>query len=147
MINTTVLRTAAAGRHGRDAKLSIAPIYLEVAHHVAGRLRLKLARARRDTPTLEKVRRELAGIDGATSVTANPYTGSVIVEYDPKTLPPSRVLDALARHGYIVASRAANVSGNASCAASIDRAGRLIRRYLLAALAERVAFALIGMLV
>ena len=146
MTNTAILRTAAAVRVARNDNRSRAPTYLEIAHHAAGRLRLKLAQAKQDTLSLEEVRRGLAGIDGATSVTANPHTGSIIVKYDPQTLPPSRVLDRLARHGYMAASPVADASG-AFGAAWTDRAAQLIGRYVLDVLAERAAFALIGMLV
>jgi hypothetical protein len=54
-----------------------------VAHHVPGRLRLKVPGAKGNPEFLEKVKDALAPISGITEIEVNPVTGSVLVQYDP----------------------------------------------------------------
>jgi hypothetical protein len=143
MINTAFPKAAVGRNNGR----AIAARDLTLAHHVAGRLRLKLGEPRRTTAALEAVRRDLAGIEGATTVTANPYTGSIVIEYDPKVLAPGRVLKVLARRGYRIANPAATTAGRPSAAPWTDGAARAVGRCLVDLAAERVALALLGIFV
>jgi len=71
-----------------------------LAHHIPGRLRLRSAVLKGNAFAIEEARRHLAQIDGVTSVKANPSTGSVLLEYDPNVISPSKVSDVLATHGY-----------------------------------------------
>jgi hypothetical protein len=55
----------------------------EIAHHVRGRLRMKIPAAKGDECLLEQVKEALGAIPGVNEVSANPATGSVILHYDP----------------------------------------------------------------
>lgn len=53
-----------------------------VAHHVRGRIRVRLPKAKRDHATLERVKRAISPMHGVKNVDVNPSTGSVVVHYD-----------------------------------------------------------------
>jgi len=76
----------------------------DIAHHVPGRLRLRSAALKGKVRASEQMRRHLAQIDGVTSASANPATGSVLLEYDLNVIWPSNVSDVLAMHGCAVGS-------------------------------------------
>jgi len=64
-------------------------------HHVPGRLRLRAEGLKRDPAKLEAFRSEFAAVLGVRSATANRYTGSIIVNYDPLVLAPDTLSAAL----------------------------------------------------
>ncbi|PWC44239.1 hypothetical protein [Azospirillum sp. TSO22-1] len=74
---------------------------LRIAHHIPGRVRLKLAAepgpelaaAAGDAAALD---RALRGVAGVRSVALNPLARSCTVEYDPTLIPPSAWTDLLA---------------------------------------------------
>jgi len=53
-----------------------------VAHHVKGRIRVRMPKNKRDHASLEKVKRSISPMHGVKSVDVNSSTGSVIVHYD-----------------------------------------------------------------
>lgn len=53
-----------------------------VAHHVKGRIRVRLPKAKRDISLLESVQRAITPMEGVDSVEINPATGSVVIHYD-----------------------------------------------------------------
>jgi hypothetical protein len=53
-----------------------------VAHHVRGRIRVKLPRAKGDHRFLQQVQQFLSPMEGVQRVDINPITGSVVVHYD-----------------------------------------------------------------
>lgn len=58
------------------------PHHAHVAHHVKGRIRVRLPKGKRDHATLEKIKRSIAPMHGVKSVDVNSSTGSVVVQYD-----------------------------------------------------------------
>jgi len=59
--------------------------HAHVAHHVKGRIRVRMPKNKRDHATLEKVKRSISPMHGVQSVDVNASTGSVIVHYDAGT--------------------------------------------------------------
>jgi hypothetical protein len=59
------------------------PPKVHIAHHVKGRLRLKVPDGKNRRDLLEQVRTGLAQIPGADQVETNPLTGSVVLQYEP----------------------------------------------------------------
>jgi len=95
----TVFAPIVAGAGDRPAALQV-----DLAHHLPGRLRFRSADLKGNARASEEARRGLAQIAGVTSVTVNPSTGSILLEYDPKVIPPSKITDVLASHGYAASS-------------------------------------------
>lgn len=68
-----------------------------VVHHVRGRMRLRLPRAKGDAAALNEIREFVCSIPGVSKVEVNPVTGSVLVQYDHTTQPEFQ--DELQRRG------------------------------------------------
>ena len=73
---------------------------IEYVHSVPGRLRLKLSSIENRPDAAEALRSAAASIDGVTSVSANPTTGSLIVHYQPERLSSLMLLAELERRGH-----------------------------------------------
>jgi hypothetical protein len=144
MIKNTDLKGAAvsapivAGAGDRPTALEF-----DLAHHLSGRLRLRSAVLKGNALASEEARRHLAQIVGVTSVRGNPSTGSVLLEYDPNVISPSSVSDVLATHGYALGATVAETGAAAGWA---DKLASAARTWVINALAERLALAMISAL-
>jgi Zn-dependent membrane protease YugP len=89
----------------------------------------------------EEARRHLAQIEGVTSVTVNPWAGSLLLRYDPVALPSEKVTKLLAAHGYSAAAAA-------GCAGPrwANQLASAVTNWVIEALTERLVLALIGAL-
>lgn len=54
-----------------------------LAHHVPGRLRIKIAAARGNPALLETLGKVFEGVEGIDSITVKPDSGSIVLHYDP----------------------------------------------------------------
>lgn len=68
-----------------------------ITSFVDGRVRLRHS-ALKDKDTVELISSLVAGVEGITSVQANPFTGSLLICYDPETLTRDQLLE-LAEQG------------------------------------------------
>src|SRR5260370_13349599 len=57
--------------------------HAEIAHHVCGRIRMKIPAAKGDEVLLEQIKRALSPIPGVHCIEVNPSTGSVMMHYGP----------------------------------------------------------------
>lgn len=65
--------------------------HVNIAHHVRGRIRLRIAPALIRSPAQldrERIEQALRNIEGIDAVRLNPAAGSVVVEYAPDRIPP-----------------------------------------------------------
>ena len=115
----------------------------DLAHHLPGRLRLRSAVLKGNLRASEEVRRNLAQIGGVSPASVNPITGSVLLEYDPEVIPPSKVVDVLATHGYIVGAGEQETEAGTGWT---DKVAIAAKDWVINALAERLALAVIGAL-
>jgi hypothetical protein len=141
MINASTLEKAVvlAAPISRGEPRSPAPVRLEVAHHIPGRLRLKADALKRDKRAMVKARQELKVITGVKAITPNVYAGSLVVEYDPKLVDNGIFAEKLSRRGYSLMSSAAESIvpiGSRNVADAVGRA-------LLDALLDRIAITLV----
>jgi copper chaperone CopZ len=118
-------------------------LHVDLAHHLSGRLRLRSALLKGNARASEETQRHLAEIRGVTSARANPTTGSVVLEYDPDVISPSKVSDVLAAHGYILQATGAEAEAGDRWA---DKLASAIQDWAINALAERLALAMISAL-
>jgi Heavy metal associated domain 2 len=58
------------------------PHTARVAHHVRGRIRLKMSNARGDFRALQEIKEAIAPLNGVRKVDVNTATGSIVVHYD-----------------------------------------------------------------
>lgn len=85
----------------------VTPIACAVAHHVPGRLRLKLLPSAGEAALPEACRR-LMRIPVAVSATPNPVTGSIVFRYDPRGMAPAMLCDSVRGCGLSPQSRPEN---------------------------------------
>jgi hypothetical protein len=55
-----------------------------VAHHIPGRMRVKIAEGKNNPELLAKISQSLASLKGVQAVTPNPQTGSILLQYAPE---------------------------------------------------------------
>jgi hypothetical protein len=127
-----------AGREDRAAAFAV-----NLVHHLPGRLRLRSAALKGNARAGEDIKGRLAAIAGLRSVTANPETGSLLLEYDPAVIAPSRIGELLAEHG-LVFSPAAQEAGVKP--PLFDQLASAVKGWALDALAEHLALALLGVI-
>ena len=73
------------------------PHHAQVAHHVRGRIRLKVLGAKQNRALLDKVAESMGDVKGVRRIESNASTGSVLVHYDPSQLP--QMEETVAAHG------------------------------------------------
>ena len=99
------------------------------AHHVPGRLRLRLALSRDDRAVLSAASRTLLTIPAVSSVCPHFLTGSVIIHYDSSLLPPMALCESIRQLGFISAATNDAVSAASLTERVADAAiGRLFER-------------------
>jgi hypothetical protein len=55
-----------------------------IAHHIPGRIRIRIPAAKRNSQLLSQVGEKLAKVSGVESVESSALTGSVLIRYDPE---------------------------------------------------------------
>ena len=143
MIENIELKGVAVAQNVAEAEDRAPAFPINLVHHIPGRLRFRSAALKGAPRAGEIAPARLSRIKGVTSVAANPITGSLLVEYDPATLAPTRVIDALSNHGYIAAAEEQRTRGGGGWA---DRLASAVGGWIIDALAERLVWVMIGAL-
>jgi hypothetical protein len=144
MINKTLLQGAAVAAPNIARAGGCPPVVkLDVVHRLPGRLRLRSAALKGDRRASEEMRGQLARIAGVRSVTANPGTGSLLLQYDPAELPPREIVELLRPQGCILGAVDEVGAPEPGWAHGLASA---VGDWVISALAERLALAMIGML-
>jgi hypothetical protein len=69
--------------------------FLEVAHRLPGRVRVRIPALRRRADDVERVARHAADLSGVLEVEGHPFTASLVVRFDPARVAEERVVAAL----------------------------------------------------
>jgi len=69
-------------------------------HDAPGRLRVKIPLAKKRPDTAQQIENLLKAIEGIDSTATNTTTGSVVINYNRKTLTSDRILSALNQKGW-----------------------------------------------
>jgi copper chaperone CopZ len=112
-----------------------------LVHHVPGRLRLRSAALKGDARAGEEIKERLAAIAGIRSLTVNPKTGSLLLEYDPAVIAPERIVGLLASRGFTFSTAATE---SEAAPRLVDQIVSAIKGWAFDALAEHLALAIIG---
>lgn len=113
----------------------------EYIHHTSGRLRLKLARIRKNPARAHDIQIMARRLDGVTSAAANSVTGSVLIHYEPGRTDVHAILRAMSSAGWLSPMATAGNAGQALP----PLAGKVLDS-LAEKLVERSALALLGAL-
>jgi copper chaperone CopZ len=98
-------------------------------HSVPGRLRVKIPFVKGNPNTAADVSRLLEKIDGIDSTAVNTLTGSVLINYDSKSVNSDKILNALTQKGYVDPSK--TVTNDAYVQAAVSKAGGVVSKALL----------------
>lgn len=103
-------------------------------HNVPGRLRLKSPVIKNNKYVADEVKQSISMLQGVDNVDINLTTGSLLVNYNAKSIKHRDIVDILERKGYFDASKAATNDEYLQKAAS--KAGAIIGKSILGTVAE-----------
>ncbi len=103
-------------------------------HNVPGRLRVKTPVVKRNKEVADEIRKILSTIHGIATVDINLTTGSILINYNPKTADDKDIVNTLQRKGYFDTSKALTNDQYIQTAAS--RAGSLIGKAIFGTFVE-----------
>jgi heavy-metal-associated domain-containing protein len=105
-------------------------------HDVPGRLRVKSPKLKGDHTQCRSVQDFVASHDGVHAVAANPVTGSVVVNYDPKCTTSKGIMEILSQGGYFHPEKA--VTTDRYINSSAQKVGHLVGKAVLGACVEKM---------
>jgi len=102
-------------------------------HNVPGRLRVKSPAVRKNQGAADEIRRILGTMNGIAVVEINLLTGSILINYNPKTMQYKDIVSLLQRKGYFDMSKAMTNDQYIQTAAS--KAGNIVGKSIFGAFA------------
>jgi Heavy metal associated domain 2 len=124
-----------------------------LAHHVPGRIRVKVPTLKKNDAAAKEVRHMLQGLDGVTAVETSALTGSIVVHYGKDLRDSDSILSTLRQQGYLDAVTAPATGGPDEKAVfpAVSAVGEAFGKALFGALVEKViersALALVAALI
>ncbi len=103
-------------------------------HNVPGRLRIKSPVIKNNKNVADELKKTLSMVYGVATIDINLITGSLIVNYNPKVVKYTDIVNILQRKGYFDASKAIGYDEYVHRAAS--KAGSLIGKSLFSTFAK-----------
>jgi copper chaperone CopZ len=103
-------------------------------HKVPGRLRVKTPVVKRNQEAADEIRKILSTMNGIATVDINLTTGSILINYNPKTVEDKDIVNTLQRKGYFDTSKALTNDEYLQKAAS--RAGSLVGKAIFGTFVE-----------
>lgn len=118
-------------------------------HSLPGRLRLKSPIAKRNNGAALEIKKILSSIYGIATVDINPTTGSILINYNHKTVKHNDIVELLQRKGYFDASSA--LTNDQYIKRSASNAGNALGKVVLGTFFEKAfegsALSLLGLLI
>ena len=102
-------------------------------HDIPGRLRVKNPLIKSYHKIAWDIQQLLNQIDGINSTAINTVTGSIIINYDSKTVSSKKILDTLKYEGYFDISKA--ITNDQYIHAAVSSAGKLVWKTIFGAIA------------
>lgn len=104
-------------------------------HNVPGRIRLKTINLKKNPDSAEYLERRLTLMRGVKAASVNKLTGSIVINYDHKAIPPSHILNHLEKEG--VYRPNATISQEQYVSNSMAKAGELAGKFIFGAAVEK----------
>lgn len=104
-------------------------------HKVPGRLRVKTPVVKRNQEAADEIRKILSTMNGIATVDINLTTGSILINYNPKTVEDKDIINTLQRKGYFDTSKALTSDEYLQKAAS--RAGSLVGKAIFGTFVDK----------
>lgn len=105
-------------------------------HDIPGRLRVKMPAIKGNSNAAGELQRILDEIEGIDSTSVNTLTGSVIVNYDTRSLKSDVILDTLKERGYLDPSKV--ITNDQYVEAAVSKVGGVISKALIGLFLEQV---------
>lgn len=104
-------------------------------HDIPGRWRIKIPLAKGRPDTAEEIEELLKAIEGIDSAATNTTTGSVVINYNSKTLTSDKILSALNQNGWFDRSKVA--THDDVLQETVSRVGSVVSRALFGLVLEK----------
>lgn len=105
-------------------------------HEVPGRVRVKCPNLKGDQGLCRTAEAVLGREAGIERVSANPVTGSIIINYNAKAATSKQVLELLTRHGYFHPARVVTIEQKLN--KPVEQIGQAVSKAVVAAVVERM---------
>jgi copper chaperone CopZ len=93
-------------------------------HNVPGRLRIKSPLIKNNKNVADELKKSLSTLYGVATIDINPTTGSVLINYNPKSIKHSDIVNIMQQKGYFDASKA--ITNDEYIHKAASKAGALI---------------------
>ncbi|MBZ0154658.1 MAG: hypothetical protein K8I29_00395 [Alphaproteobacteria bacterium] len=104
-------------------------------HNVPGRVRVKSPVVKRNATAADELKKMLSTLQGIATIDINLTTGSLLVNYNPKTVAYTEIVSLLQRKGYFNAEKA--ITHDQYIQNAVSRAGKAASKAVLGAFAEK----------
>ena len=104
-------------------------------HDIPGRLRVKIPQAKGRPDTAQEIEKLLRAIEGIDSTASNTTTGSVVINYNSRTLSSDKVLSALNQKGWLDRSKVA--THDDVLQETVSKVGSVVSRALVGLVLEK----------
>ncbi|MGO9611517.1 MAG: HMA2 domain-containing protein [Dissulfurispiraceae bacterium] len=104
-------------------------------HNVPGRLRVKTPIVKKNKDAADEIRKTLSTMSGIATVDINLTTGSILINYNPKTIQYKDIVSTLQRRGYFDMSRA--ITNDQYIVRAASQAGNVVGKALLGTFVEK----------
>ncbi len=104
-------------------------------HDIPGRLRVKIPQAKGRPDTAQEIEKLLRDIEGIDSTASNTTTGSVVINYNSRTLSSDKILSALNQKGWLDRSKVATYDDVLQ--ETVSRVGSVVSRALVGLVLEK----------
>ncbi len=104
-------------------------------HNVPGRLRIKSSVIKRNKDAEYELRKALSTVEGIATVNINLTTGSLLVNYNSKTLKSMDIINLLEQRGYIDKSKI--ITNDPYLHAAASKAGKIVGKAVFGVFAEK----------
>ncbi len=104
-------------------------------HNVPGRLRIKSPVIKNNRTVVDELKKSLSTLHGVAAVDINLITGSLLINYNSKSVKHMDIVDILQRKGYFDASKA--ITNDQYIHSAASKAGAIIGKSIFGAFAGR----------
>lgn len=104
-------------------------------HDIPGRLRVRIPLAKGRPDTAEEIEELLKAIEGIDSAATNTTTGSVVINYNSKTLTSNKILSALNQNGWF--DRSKEATHDDVLQETVSKVGSVVSRALVGLVLEK----------
>ena len=104
-------------------------------HDIPGRLRVRIPLAKGRPDTAEEIEELLKAIEGIDSAATNTTTGSVVINYNSKTLTSDKILSALNQNGWF--DRSKEATHDDVLQETVSKVGSVVSRALVGLVLEK----------